>query len=62
MFLDEGQVLVEGLLSRCGRGARRNIPYALAVSFEIGVEANIQVYEQVRTRLATPVQALVNGD
>ena len=32
------------------------IPYAMAVSFEVEIKSNIQVYDQVRSRLATQIQ------
>ena len=35
------------------------LPYALAVSFEVGVDAGIDVYEEVRERLAAPVPAAI---
>ena len=35
------------------------VPFALAVSFEVGVETNIDVYEQVRERL--PIRADVTA-
>lgn len=44
-------------MPRFGRGTGRSASYALAVSFEVAVEAGIQVYEQVRARLAVPVRA-----
>jgi hypothetical protein len=37
-----------------------NVPYALAISsMEVGVEAGIPVYDQVRVKLAQPVPAAV---
>ena len=62
VFLDDGHLLLRVSCRSAAGELAENIPYALAVSFEVGVEANIQVYEEIRTRLATPVQAVVNGD
>ena len=33
-----------------------SIPYAMAVSFEVEIESDIQVYEQIRSRLAAQIQ------
>ena len=62
IFLDDGHVLLRVSCRATAGELTENIPYALAVSFEVGVEANIQVYEEIRTRLVTPVRAAVNGD
>jgi len=57
VFLDDGDLL---LRLACRAPAGRfvgNVPFALAVSIEVGVEAGIPVYDQVRTRIqpAVPV-------
>jgi hypothetical protein len=62
VFLDDGHLLLRVSCRATAGELAENIPYALAVSFEVGVEANIQVYDQVRARLAIPVQAAINGD
>jgi Subtilase family len=62
VFLDDGHLLLRVSCRATAGELAENIPYALAVSFEVGVEANIQVYDQVRSRLAIPVQAAINGD
>jgi hypothetical protein len=62
VFLDDGYVLLRVSCRAAAGELTENIPYALAVSFEVGVEANIQVYEEIRTRLVTPVRAAVNAD
>lgn len=57
MFVDDGYLLLR-VSCRASAGALADpLPYALAVSFEVAVEAGIQVYEQVRARLAVPVRA-----
>ena len=62
VFLDDGQILLRISCRSAAGDLQENIPYALVVSFEVGVDAGIQVYEQIRTRLAAPVQAVVSGD
>lgn len=62
VFLDDGQILLRISCRSAAGELEENIPYALAVSFEVGVDAGIQVYEQIRTRLVAPVQAVVSGD
>jgi hypothetical protein len=62
VFLDDGHVLLRVSCRAAAGELTENIPYALAVSFEVGVEANIQVYEEIRTRLVTPIHAAVNAD
>jgi hypothetical protein len=36
-----------------------NVPYALTISMEVGVETGIPVYDQVRVKLAQPVPAAI---
>jgi hypothetical protein len=51
VFVDDGHVLLR-ISCRAAAGAlTQEIPYALAISFEVGVEAGIAVYDQVRTRI-----------
>ena len=35
------------------------IPFALAVSLEVGVNANVEVYEEIRARIRPPVAVVV---
>jgi hypothetical protein len=37
------------------------VPFALAISFEVEVEAGIQVYDEVRARLAARIPATVGA-
>jgi hypothetical protein len=60
VFLDDGHVLLRISCRAAAGELTEAIPYALAVSFEVGIDAGIQVYEEIRTRLMTPVQATVN--
>jgi hypothetical protein len=62
VFLDDGHILLRISCRSAAGDLEENIPYALAVSFEVAVDAGIQVYEQIRARLAAPVRAVVSGD
>ena len=56
-FVDDGYLLLRVSCRSAAGELTESIPYALAISFEVGVDAGIQVYEQVRTRLAPRVRA-----
>jgi hypothetical protein len=57
VFMDDGNLLLR-VSSRSAAGElTENIPFALAISFEVGVDAGIQVYDQVRARLAPRIRA-----
>jgi hypothetical protein len=58
-FVDDGCILLRVSCRAAAGDFTENVPYAIAVSFEVAVDAGIQVYEQVRTRLATPIRAAV---
>jgi len=60
VFLDDGHILLRVSCRSAAGDLEENIPYALAVSFEVGVDAGIRVYEQIRARLAAPVQAVIS--
>ena len=61
-FVDGGDLLIR-VSCRAGAGdLQENIPYAMAVSFEVGIESGIQVYDQIRTRLTAPIRATVGLD
>jgi hypothetical protein len=61
VFIDDGHILLR-VSCRAGAGnLPQEIPYALAISFEVGVEAGIAVYDEVRTRLAAQVRATVGA-
>jgi hypothetical protein len=61
VFVDDGYVLLRVSCRATAGNLTEEIPYALAVSFEVGVSAGIAVYDQVRTRLATQVRAGVGA-
>lgn len=57
VFLDDGHLLLR-LSCRAAAGElQERVPYALAISFEVGVEAGIQVYDEIRTRIEPQVRA-----
>lgn len=57
VFVDDGHLLLR-ISCRATAGALDTaVPYALAVSFEVAVGAQIRVYDEVRARLAVPVRA-----
>jgi hypothetical protein len=57
VFLDEGHVVLRVDCRGAAGDLDVDVPFAMALSFEVAVEANIPVYDQVRTRLATQVRA-----
>jgi hypothetical protein len=62
VFVDDGFLLLRVSCRSAAGELLENIPYALAVSFEVGIDAGIQVYEEVRARLQAPVPVnIANG-
>lgn len=59
VFVDDGHILLRISCRAPAGELHEAIPYALAVSFEVAVDANIAVYEDIRARLATQVRAEV---
>jgi hypothetical protein len=59
VFIDDGHLLLQVTCRPAAGNLADQIPYALAISIEVGVEAGIPVYDQVRVRLAPPVLAAV---
>jgi hypothetical protein len=58
-FIDDGHVLLRVSCRAPAGELTDSVRYALAVSFEIGIDAGIQVYDQIRARLAVAVRAAV---
>jgi hypothetical protein len=55
VFVDGGDLLLR-VTARASAGDLTDpVPFALAVSFEVGVESGIQVYDEIRARLAARV-------
>jgi hypothetical protein len=59
VFVDDGHLLLRLTCRAAAGNLAENVPYALAVSIEVGVGAGIQVYDQIRIKLAAPVPAAV---
>lgn len=57
VFQDEGHVLLRVSCRSAGSPPPTVVPYALAVSFEAGIDTGIDVYEPIRARLAARVRA-----
>ena len=59
VFLDDGNLVLRVSCRAAAGNLAERIPFALAVSMEVAIEAGIPVYDQVRVRLATPIPARV---
>jgi hypothetical protein len=59
VFVDDGYLALRVSCRAAAGELVEAVPFGLAVSFEVGVEANIDVYEQVRARL--PIRADVTA-
>lgn len=55
VFVDDGNLLLRVSCRATAGDLDEEIPYALAISFEVGVEAGIQVYDEVRARIAPQI-------
>jgi hypothetical protein len=61
VFVDDGNILLRVSCRATAGELDEEIPYALAISFEVGVETGIQVYEEIRARIAPQVRAGVGA-
>jgi len=59
VFVDDGHILLRVSCRSAAGELEEAIPYALAVSFEVAVDANIAVYDSIRERLAAKHRAEV---
>lgn len=59
VFVDDGHLLLRLTCRAAAGNLADSIPYALAISMEVGADVGIPVYEQVRVRLAQRVPATV---
>jgi hypothetical protein len=57
VFVDDGHLLLRVSCRAPAGDLAESVPYALAVTFEVGIESGIQVYDQIRARLAAQVRA-----
>ncbi|WHZ24752.1 MAG: hypothetical protein OJF47_003864 [Nitrospira sp.] len=61
VFIDNGQILLR-ISCRSTAGEFADVvPYALAVTFEVAIEAGIQVYQEIREKLVAPVPATISA-
>jgi hypothetical protein len=59
VFVDDGNLLLRVTCRAAASNLADAVPYALAISMEVGIETGIPVYDQVRVKLAQPVAAAV---
>ena len=62
VFVDDGQVLLRVSCRASAGNMAETIPYALAISFEVGIEANIAVYNDVRAKLEVQARTAVRAN
>lgn len=55
VFVDNGELLLRVSCRATAGELEEDVPYAFAISFEVGVEAGIAVYEEVRARVLPQV-------
>ena len=55
VFVDDGDLLLRVACRAAAGDLTDPVPFALAVSFEVGVESGIQVYDEIRARLAARI-------
>jgi hypothetical protein len=61
VFVDDGELLLRVSCRATAGELDEEIPFALAISFEVGVEAGIPVYDEIRARIAPQVGVGVRG-
>lgn len=61
VFVDNGELLLRVTCRATAGDLNEGIPYALAISFEVGVETGIPVYEEIRARIAPQVEVGVGS-
>ena len=61
VFIDDGRLLLRVSCRAAAGELQGSVPYAMAVSFEVGIESGIQVYDQIRARITAPVQAAIGA-
>lgn len=60
VFVDDGRIFLRLSCRATAGELREPVPYALAVSFEVALEAGIDVYDEIRARVAPQVRAGVD--
>jgi hypothetical protein len=61
VFVDNGELLLRITCRATAGDLGEEIPYAVAISFEVGIEAGIPVYDEIRARIAPRVGVGVTG-
>lgn len=61
VFVDNGELLLRVSCRATAGELDEEVPYALAISFEVGVEAGIRVYDEIRVRITPQVGVGVEG-
>lgn len=61
VFVDNGELLLRISCRTPAGELDEEVSYALAISFEVGIEAGIPVYEEIRARIAPQVGVGVGG-
>src|SRR5262249_15996766 len=59
VFVDDGDLLLRVSCRAAAGDLNDEIPFALALSFEVAVDTGIQVYDEIRTRLESRVRPAV---
>ena len=57
VFVDDGHLLLRVSCRATAGDMQGQVPYTLAISFEVGIETGIQVYDEIRARVAPQVRA-----
>lgn len=56
VLVDNGELFLRVSCRATAGALEEQIPYALAISFEVGIETGIQVYDEIRARIAPQVE------
>lgn len=59
VFSDDGQLLLRVSCRASAGEYNEAVPFAIAVSFEVGIDAGIDVYQELRVALQPPIPAAV---
>jgi hypothetical protein len=59
VFVDNGELRLRITCRAAAGELNEEVPYALTISFEVGINTRIQVYEEIRTRIAPRVEVVV---
>jgi len=62
VFVNDGDLLLRVSCRASAGDLAEAVPFALAISFEVGVESNIQVYDEIRARLAACIAVSASAE